>query len=426
MSDYLSAKEAARHLGISVSTLYAYVSRGLIRSEESEPGRRTRRYAASEVEALRRARQQRRDPSEGVRGALDWGPPLLDSAITLIESGNCYYRGRALDSLASAPFEAVAEWLWLERPISAGGETASRASDWRLSPACRDSLTAVRASAPVWREAVDLLQVVLPIAALEDLEAIDLRREKVARCGARILGVMAATIAHSALEGRAIPQAGGVAQLLQRAWAPARPELAPLINLALVLCADHELNVSSFTARCVASAASTPYEVVSAGLAALRGRRHGGHSERVEALFQEVSSHGSDARELRAALARRLKRGAEVPGFGHILYPDGDPRCTLLLDALREVLPEDQRCRSILAVIDQGADLLGRLPTVDVGLAAISHTFGLPTGSALSLFALGRSAGWIAHAIEQYEVSKLIRPRARYVGNPPQGSAPPA
>ncbi len=424
MSDYLNAKEAARRLGVSVPTLYAYVSRGLLRSEAASPGKRTRRYRRAEVEALRRARQGKRDPLAAARSALDWGPPVLDSAITLIEGGRCYYRGRELNTLVHLPFERVAAWLWLEQDPDDGRENASRASDWRLSPACRDSLTAVRASAPVWREAVDLLQVVLPIAALEDLEAVDLHRESVARCGARILGIMAATITQSAIEGRAVPHATSIAQLLQRVWAPARPELADLLNVALIVSADHELNVSSFTARCVASAAATPYEVVGAGLAALRGRRHGGHSERVEALFHEVASGAPSQAELRATLARRLKRGAEIPGFGHVLYPDGDPRCQLLLEALAQGAQGDRRCATVLALIDQATELLGQQPAVDTALAAISHTFNLPAGSALALFALGRTAGWLAHAMEQYEQEKLIRPRAQYVGRRPEYTQP--
>ncbi|MEM1250395.1 MAG: citrate synthase family protein [Acidobacteriota bacterium] len=417
MNQFLSSREAARSLGVSLPTLYAYVSRGLLQSEPAAEGSRARRYRRTEVEALVQERRAKADPQAGARGALNWGKPVLDSAVTSINEGSCFYRGRALEDLADHSFEDVAEWLW--RGLEPGSCETHSPGAWRLSPACRDSLTAVRASAPVWREAVDLLQVVLPIAALEDLEAIDLSADGVAQCGARILGLMTATIAHSSLEGRALPSATSIAQLLQRCWSPSRPELAQLLNLALIVSADHELNVSTFTARCVASASSTPYEVVGAGLAALRGRKHGGHSERVEALFQELSAPHRSRNELRASLARRIKRGAEVPGFGHVLYPQGDPRCDLLLGALREAHPDDPICTAILALIDEGTALTGDRPTLDVGLAALSTTYGLPTGSALALFALGRSAGWLAHAIEQYETDQLIRPRARYVGEPP-------
>ena len=108
-----------------------------------------------------------------------------------------------------------------------------------------------------------------------------------------------------------------VARALQRAWVPEDPRGATLLNRALVLCADHELNVSSFTARCVASAGATPYAVVVAGLAALGGVKHGGNTERVEAFLAESEAAGG-ARE---AIASRLRRGEAVPGFGHPLYP---------------------------------------------------------------------------------------------------------
>jgi len=198
---------------------------------------------------------------------------------------------------------------------------------------------------------------------------------------------------------------------LRRAWS-LPDDAAPLLNTALILCADHELNVSSFTARCVASAGGTPYGVVQAGLAALRGSRHGGHTERVEALLREVGAPS----QARAALAARLQRGEPVPGFGHRLYPDGDPRGRLLLEMAREYGPHSPAVALSAAVAAAAGELLGKRPTVDFGLVTAAGALELPAGSALALFAIGRAIGWIGHALEQIEAGTIIRPRARYVG----------
>jgi citrate synthase len=165
----------------------------------------------------------------------------------------------------------------------------------------------------------------------------------------------------------------------------------------------------------VASASATLYDVVGGGLAALKGTRHGGHTIRVEALFREAGS----PREARRTLAERLRRGDAIPGFGHRLYPDGDPRGAALLELAARTAPRARSVELAAAVVEAGRDLVGEHPTLDLGLVALSQALGLPDGSALTLFALGRTIGWSGHAIEQYAAGELIRPRARYVGSPP-------
>jgi citrate synthase len=197
------------------------------------------------------------------------------------------------------------------------------------------------------------------------------------------------------------------------------------IEAALVLCADHELNVSAFTARCVASAGAPPQAAVAAGLAAVGGSRHGGQTERVEALLDEVSpavsrsaSRGSSS-TVRDRLADRLRRGEEIPGFGHPLYRDGDPRARLLLDMATASRPRSPHLDAASELAAAALDLLGERPNLDFGLVTLARTLDLPPGAPLALFAVGRSAGWIAHVIEQYGDSRLIRPRARYAGPMP-------
>src|SRR6185295_2418661 len=176
-----------------------------------------------------------------------------------------------------------------------------------------------------------------------------------------------------------------------------------LIRAALIVCADHELNVSAFTARCVASASSNPYAVVLGGLAALEGTKHGGATERVAALWTDLRR----ASDVRKTLAERLRRGEAVEGFGHRLYPNGDPRAALLL----EMLPKSKELSFALSFADAAESVLGEKPTLDFALVALERALGIPRGSALTLFAIGRTIGWIAHAIEQYAQNAMIRPR---------------
>jgi citrate synthase len=233
----------------------------------------------------------------------------------------------------------------------------------------------------------------------------------VAAAGARILRLMARTAAG---DGEA-PEGSGIAAVLQAGWAPGRPEAAGPIGAALILAADHELNVSAFTARCVASANGSPWDVVSAGLAALKGSRHGGHTERVEALFREAGT----AEGARRVLADRLRRGEPIPGCGHSLYPDGDPRGAALLAMAVAIAPGSPEVELALAMADAYLELIREHATIDHGLVALSRALDLPPHTPLALFALGRTIGWIGHAIEQYTANSMIRPRAAYVGEMP-------
>jgi citrate synthase len=181
---------------------------------------------------------------------------------------------------------------------------------------------------------------------------------------------------------------------------------AESLRAALVLCADHELNASSFAARVVASTGAQLHAAVLGGLAALSGPRHGTASEPVETLWDELEGNTPDV-----LVARVLETRSSVPGFGHRLYPQGDPRATSILARL-PVQPE-------LAALRRAVhERCGELPNLDLALVAMRRALGLPRSSASIIFALGRSVGWLAHALEQQTQGELIRPRANYVGEP--------
>jgi citrate synthase len=397
---YLTAPQAADALGVTRATLYAYTSRGQLRSEPVAGRPRERRYYRADVDRLKARKEARRDPARAAAHGLHWGGPVLASSITLIHENRLYYRGRDAVRLAeTASVEETAALLW----------TADDAERARLfdQPCVLSAgpLAQIRRCA---RDPLSVLQAALPIAATADMAAYDLRPAAVRQTGARIVQLLTTLVARRDAR-RPIHRS------LQAAWAPKRAAVADVIRTALVLCADHELNVSAFTARCAASAGASPYDVVSAAMATLKGYRHGGASERVRSLLAQTTT----PQRARALVASLLRRGEPIPGFGHPLYPAGDPRAAPLV-RLAEASGNDAESRALRHLSRAGAELLRDAPNLDLGLAAVARAYRLPDQAPLVLFALGRTIGWIAHAIEEYASGQLIRPRARYTGPAPQ------
>lgn len=371
--DMLTAEETAKRLGISVATLYAYVSRGLIHSYPDPKNPRNRLYSEDEID--------RRIPGKPLHG------PVLESAITLIDGDHLYYRGQdAIELATTKSIEEVASIVW----------NASGFSSTQLHVISGRGVEAL----PFMNRAASIL----PVVGARDPLAYDLRHHAVAQTGWRILNLLTSVAAETS------ELADAIDDTLQKKWAPKSRDL---LRAALILCADHELNVSSFVARCVASAGSNPYAVVAGGLAALEGNKHGGMTARVSTMLDELER----ARDLRAAIRERMRRGESIFGFGHRLYPNGDPRAELLLSMIGKRLP-----RFVAHALLVCEELLGEKPTIDFALVALARAVKLPDDAPITIFAIGRTIGWIGHAIEQYARDEIIRPRARYVG-PPPGSA---
>jgi citrate synthase len=387
---WIGAAEASRLLGVSRATLYAYVSRGFLRSQAAPGSPRDRLYSRDDLDRLRRRAEERRAPDKAAAHALQWGMPILESSIALIDGRTLYYRGLDAAALArSRSLEEVAALIWTGR---LGGRPAATPVPRVPPPRPRIQFIA-RA------------QSMLAAAAARDALAMDLRPASVAATGWQILRLLSHAATESASDDATVDGA------LARKWRVSGRGVE-LVRAALVLCADHELNVSSFTARCVASAGSHPYAVVIAGLAALEGPKHGGASARVESMLDGMRR----APSLRAAIGARLRRGEPIEGFGHPLYRDGDPRAKLLLELLGERHAKPADYRFIAEFVRAATTSTGEHPNIDFALAAVARVLSLPAGSPLILFAIGRSVGWIGHALEQYATGQLIRPRAKYVG----------
>jgi citrate synthase len=387
---FVDARAAAKHLGIQVRSLYAYVSRGQVRSVPGEAGR-PRLYAVEDLERLRIRRDARSGHGAVAAGAL--GEPVLDSAITAITVRGPAYRGRYALDLVGRPFENVAELLWSgylpDAPITWPRATIPIAALWKLLPADARPL--------------DVMPLVVQLASLQARGKDDPRPDAIIAHARTLIPLLAASLAQTPAAFTRALGAPTVAQVLARAL---EIEDAPIIDVILVVLADHELNASSFTARIAASTGADPYACIAAALAALSGPKHGTASEEVARFADEVGSPEG----AKAAVRALRKKQLHPPGFGHMLYPHGDPRGAPLIELARGSTA--RRARTLLAI----ADATDEHPTVDVGLAATVAALGLAPHAASALFAVARSAGWLAHVLEQRAAGFMLRPRARYTG----------
>lgn len=392
--EIVSSARAAKMLGVRKETLYAYASRGLLRRVALSGGGRRSAYLRSDVERLLLRSKARAGHAALAAGALRWGEPVLDSAITSIEAGGPAYRGHLAVELVAkgTPFESAAELLWT-------GALPREAPRWQ-------PFDAGRASALIGDARGDVFSRFALVVGL-------LARKDPVRFGtpesdhARARGVIACLCR---LDGRDGPS---VARALERALPRRRrgAEAREALDAALVLIADHELNASSFAARVAASAGADVYACMVAALATASGPKHGGETERFEALVREVGTPSRAAN----VVAERAARGEVLPGLGgHPLYPHGDPRAPPLLERARAI--GRRRSAIVTTIVDAAERSMGLTATVDAGLVALSLALEAPAGMAATLFAIGRSAGWVAHAIEQRQAGFLLRPRARYIG----------
>ncbi|HVE83543.1 MAG TPA: citrate/2-methylcitrate synthase [Myxococcales bacterium] len=406
----VSARQAAKLLGIKLGSLYAYVSRGLVRSVSGE-GRKARLYVRSDLERLRARRDAHRGHAPVAAGALRWGEPVLDSAISGIDGAGPLYRGHRAVRLAveGTPFEPVAELLWT-------GTLPAPAPEWPRPERPLD-LRRLAELLPDGSPPVAVMAAMAPLLAVADAGRFGAAADAELHRARRLIRHLAASFAlprapARAAEALAAPSISAAVCLAL--GLPRRAAAREAVDRALVLCADHELTASTFAARIAASAGCDLYACTQAALAVVQGPEHGGACDRIDALVAEAGRPERAA----ATVRDRARRGEALPGFNHRLYPRGDPRGPPLLAAAEALAPRSPGVRTMAALVEAMRALGHPGPSVDAGLVALAAALGLPAGSAVGLFALGRSAGWIAHALEQRAAGFMLRPRARYVGPP--------
>jgi citrate synthase len=408
----MTSAQAAARLGIKAETLYAYVSRGLLTSHPV-PGSRQTRFDESEVERV---------SARGRRRARGPGPELVvDSGLTLLEpEGRLFYRGwDAIEAASKASYEQVAEWLW----------TASREEPPVWVPAS-EHLAAARAAQallPASTSLVDRIRVSVAVSGSLDPYAADRRPEAVVATARSLISVLVDALPRqsavsrspldAALGGRRQPIAARLWSKLSGRWPT--PETLRMLNAALVLLADHELAASTLAARIAASTWAGPYLVVQTGLGPVGGPLHGAAATAARAVIAEVDG-GAPADQVLG----RLVATAEglVPGLGHRVYVGPDPRATTLLSMTRELAHPRQWAR-LQELLDAASARQLPGPNVDFAMAAFAHMTELVPDATDAIFAVARSAGWIAHAMEEYPHRLRFRIRAAYTGPRPGRSS---
>lgn len=379
MASWISMDEACRLLGVRPQTVYAYVSRGKLEVMPDPVDARRSLYRAEDVAGLTKRKQAGRKHETLAANTLFGSEPSIPTALCAFFRGRPYYRGKdAVELARSATLEDAAQWLWdAEKPVDfAGARPVLAGEPGRVAAfavlgtlAATGHSTRGRLTRLLHRESEGLIGQVADAFGAEP--------------GDRPLHLRFA-----------------------KAWKQPAP-VAELLRTAMVLLADHELTSSAFAARIAASTGASLPACLLAGLATLSGPLHGDASGRVHALFSEVERLGDDK-----VVAHYLSTGLPLPGFGHHLYPDGDPRAAALLAMFEP--PE-----AIARFIEKVSSLTGLQPNIDVALAALVAHHRLPADAAFGLFATARSVGLLAHSLEQLGVAQVIRPRGRYVGSVP-------
>lgn len=393
MSDgqQLTAAEAAARLGIKRQTLYAYVSRGLLERTVALDGR-TSLFDPTQVDGLR---QQRRRTADGEV------PSIISSQLTKLSEEGHFYRGESVLDLVAADtdFETAADLLW-----ESYGEWQSTDTDTTIIRSAQNGL-------PEGTRFLDRLRVSVAVLSATDPLRNDLTSDALAAAGRRMITGMVTGLPKLHLGRRE--------RLADHLWlsltpSPGLDEQRRAVNTALVLLADHGLATSTFAVRLAASVRADPYSLVSTGLGAVGGILHGVASVGVHRLLERAEEVGPEK-----TIGEELAAGRLLPGVGHTVYRQRDRRADALLDDIRTGWADDARLQIALDIQEV---IAGRLPepiNIDFALGTLTWLLEADPDDATALFAIARTGGWLAHAIEELDEKPLrFRPTARYTGSP--------
>jgi citrate synthase len=417
--DYVDSKEAMKLLGIRQQTLYAYVSRGLIASLR-QADRKDHLYLRADVERMVLRSLARTGHGALAASAMNWGEPIVPTTITEITPLGPRYRGHLAAGLAQrrSSFESVAELLWtgllddhpVTWPVSAPAAPLVRLTRALTSAGAADQL----------HEIFSLVTLQMGVSAgaesgtsacreddPEDRHGIDAARA--------LIQVLAGCMGYAGPAQRFVPLQPGqsvIQGLLQALGLRASNENAEALEAMLILLADHELSPGTLCARVCASGGSALHSCLASGLCAIGGKDIGRHFLRVD----EFLDGAPNLSVLLARAADCQRRGAVVPGFVHPVYPRGDPRARYLLALLQRRPALSPASRALLKFVDEMAFRFDTHPRHELGMVALSRELGLARQAPGALFALARTAGWVAHVHEQRQTGTLLRPRAKFVG----------
>lgn len=409
-ANYLTAKETTRLLDIKLQTLYAYVSRGLIRSA-SQPGKKARIYLRSDVERVHARALARSGHGPVAADAMNHGQPIIPTSITEISDRGPSYRGKLATDLAAmaASFESVAELLWT-------GCWNSESRCWTIAAPSSELLRLINSFSHSCNR--DQLLEVFALVTLH----LGLSHRTTPKRGQyvdtfddarQIIGVLVGCAGLAAPQRRYIPILKGqrIAEGLLRALGgDVTSENSEAVSIMLTLLADHELSPGTLSARVAASGGATLHGCIASALCASSGVHVAQVFDHVHDFLAGTSSKAG----LLKQAASRQARGETIPGFTHPLYPKGDPRAKMLLDFIRSRKPS----RQLLAICDFVSEIertTGLHVRHEVPMVALTRAMGLPKQAPSAIFLLSRIAGWVAHIQEQRLSGQMLRPRAHYV-----------
>jgi citrate synthase len=413
-SVYLSAEEAANTLQIQKDTLYAYVSRGRLRSVEV-PNQKARGYLREDIEQLQQRKRLRQHPTQEVQQALHWGMPLVRSNVSHLNEGQLFYRHQSLPTVAQhSTLEQLISLLWQAPEVESA--LYWQKLDTTLSKSPSKSLPQAKAVTPTAQLLSHLpadiswfhqMQISLSVWTVQDLSAsLPSAMISASTCAKLLLRIWGSV--HSYVFKSPTPSITHGLQDFFRSFLPDALQQDLAIKL-IILAAEHELNLSSFTARCVASGNGNLYQSLMAAFAALGTPRHGGQVLQVQHLLKRTQ--GKSAHQ---ALQETLQSGAKIPMPGHPLYPEGDPRWHYFVDYLKTYWPHHPAARHGLELAALASESQGEWPTLDWVLGIGAELLCPAHLNALDWFALARTVGWLAHIQEQAHQAEMIRPRGHW------------
>jgi citrate synthase len=414
VTDWIGAAEAAERLGIKPASLYSYVSRGVLTPRRGPDGRASL-FDAAQIAGLARHGRPRRAP-----GGAEL---VIESELTEISGDRLRFRGHDAIALAtSRSFEQVANLLWTDAFGDAG-------TPWRATGEALAAGTAAQAGLFADTYPLERLQVIVPAVAATDRLRLHLDRPAVIAAARSLIAAMVDCLPPAGADGAGADAVGAGAGAggagAAGADASIAGRLAPklcrqppsegligALRAALVLLADHELAASTLAARVAASVRADPYAVVGTGLGAMSGALHGGASLGAEVLLSSARGPADAPR----VVGELLRRGERIPGLGHFVYRAGDPRAVLLLDLVRNAAPDSGRLAVAEAVVAEAKRRALPAPNIEFALAVLATVGGMIPGAGEAVFAVARTAGWLAHALEEYARATPIRPRGVYTG----------
>lgn len=393
MSDgYITAEEAAEILGVRRSTIYAYVSRKGVRSQQVS-GTRQHRYWRPDVEALR---------SRARRGEARIRP--ADTNITLVSERGLFYRGVDAAELAeTASFEEAAALLWqTEASVFASDPPRGSALFGEL-----DRLLQAEAG-------VDRALAHFPFLEHANPRCYDLTPAGMALTGTDIARWLTAIILNT---GRA--SAEPIHLQFQQSLA-LTPELTDLLRRLLVLAADHGITEDTRAVRTMANTGVTPWRAVAVGLSIAVGRHSRfGQNDSLRRFVSEILALENPE----TVVVRALREGRDVPGFGSVLHSEGDPRAAALLAYADRALHDHAAFRKLRRAIDLAREFRGVRPNFALVSTFVEEVAGLQSrrrfvglSSSEAPYLVGRSAGWVAHCIEETASRSIEPPASHYRG----------